>query len=94
MYSMPRLINENSVMQRVNVPVTRFDSGLLAIDRSAGYCYSMNATTTRVWDLLAEPQPVSFLCEALCKDFQVEDATCLAEVVSLLTDMERAGLVH
>jgi hypothetical protein len=66
----------------------------LAIDERAGYCYSLNISAGRVWDLMPSPVAVSVICSALCTEFSVDRESCLRDVSELLDTMRAAGLVR
>jgi hypothetical protein len=65
----------------------------LAIDERAGYCYSLNVSAGKVWDLMLSPVSVSVICSALCAEFSVDPEICLHDVSELLDAMRAAGLV-
>jgi len=84
----------NSIVQRAkDVPFSQLDDELLAIDAQAGYCYSMNESAGRVWELIETPVPVSTVCARLRQEYVVDGATCLDQVVALLQGLCDAGLV-
>lgn len=87
-------LTAQTVIQRgKNVPFSQLDDELLAIDAQAGYCYSLNETAGRVWDLMAVPLPIKAICAQLCQEYTVDEATCLREVIALLQGLGEAGLV-
>lgn len=67
---------------------------MLAIDAKAGYCYSMNESALRVWDLIADPTPVDGVCARLLREYAVEPDVCRREVIELLQNLLDAGLVR
>ena len=88
-------IDPNSIVKRAkDVPFSRLDDEMLAIDSQAGYCYSLNKTAGRIWELIAAPVSVKDLCAALQKEFDVDEETCRNEVVSLLRELAGTGLVE
>jgi hypothetical protein len=66
---------------------------MLAIDERAGYCYSMNPSAARIWELIPNPTPISAICDVLCKEFGVDQRQCQEDVVDFLGTMADAGLV-
>jgi hypothetical protein len=66
---------------------------MLAMDERAGYCYSMNASATRIWDLIAKPASVGSICAALRSEFAVDTETCHRDVSEVLLALREAGLV-
>ena len=88
-------INSASIVKRgKDIPFSQLDDELLAIDAQAGYCYSLNASAGRVWELIATPMSVGAVCAQLRQEFAVDEATCLREVLALLQGLSVAGLVQ
>jgi hypothetical protein len=77
-----------------DIPCSRLDGDLLAIDEQGGYCYSMNASAARVWELVATPTAVADVCAVLCGEFEVDQETCMRDVSAILAAMLEAGLVN
>jgi len=69
------------------------DSELVGLHVETGTCYGFNLPATRIWALIEEPKTVSAICDALLDEFEVDLATCQAEVRELLTQLEADGLV-
>lgn len=66
---------------------------IVALHVDKGQCYGMNAVASRVWALLAEPTSPEQICARLTEEFDVDAATCRAEVDALLADMDSEGLI-
>ena len=90
----PALTRSTIVKRGRDIPFSQLDHELLAIDSQAGYCYSLNKTAGRVWDLLEEPTPIEAICDRLRLQYAVDEATCLREVTELLRGMCEAKLVE
>ena len=73
---------------------TLVDGDHLTVDIQAGYCYSLNDTSHRVWELLVQPRTFGSLCAALAEEFQVAPATCQRDVSVLLGSWQAEGLVR
>lgn len=76
------------------MPEALVGEGLLTIDRASGYCYGLNATGAIVWALLEQPIAVENICEKLTQRYDVDAATCEQQVLTLLGEMETAGLIE
>lgn len=88
-------IHSATIVQRAkDVPFSQLDDELLAIDAQAGYCYSLNESAGRVWDLIAAPMSLDAICVQLCREYTINETTCLREVTTLLQDLCDAGLVQ
>jgi hypothetical protein len=73
---------------------TPLDEGMVGLNMATDKCYSMNATATRIWDLLEEPQSAAAIAAQLCAEFdgpadQIEDA-----VHSMVRSFADEGLVR
>jgi hypothetical protein len=77
-----------------DIPCSRLDDDLLAIDERGGYCYSMNASAARIWELVAAPTIVADVCTVLCGEFEVDRETCMRDLAAILAAMREAGLVN
>ena len=69
------------------------DGELVALHIENGTYYSFNETAARVWALLDRPKSVSELCATLAVEFEVDAQICASEILLLLRDLEKDGLV-
>lgn len=70
------------------------DGEMVALHVENGTCYGFNGTATRIWSMLAEPKRVSELRDALVGEYEVDPETCEAQLIDLLRELERDGLVE
>lgn len=63
------------------------------MDQRAGYCYSLNASAARIWELMCHPIPVGSICSAVCGEFEVDPETCAREISEFLQAMQDSGLI-
>lgn len=68
-------------------------SDIVALNVERGHCYGMENVTAEVWKLLERPLTIDQLCEALVASFDVDPATCAADVRALIETMTSEGLV-
>ena len=84
-----------SIAQRLpGTEFSRLDDAYLAIDSEKGYCYSLNGTAGRVWELTEQPVMLADLCLQMQREFVVEEETCQRDVFTLVTSLHKAGLVQ
>jgi hypothetical protein len=76
------------------VTFDQVDQEYYAVDSKAGYFYNMSETGNRIWELLATPQSVNALCAQLQQEYRIDAATCLQQVVQVLTKLRDAGLIQ
>ena len=65
----------------------------IMMDADQGAYYGLNATGTRLWDLLAEPIAVSRLRDQLAADFAVSPQQCEPDMIAFMEKMVTRGLV-
>jgi len=82
------------VCRTSDVVFSRLDDELLAIDAQAGYCYSMNETAGRIWELIGAPVSIGDLCSRLKTEFSVEQLLCQQEVLPLMEKLLESGLIQ
>ena len=70
------------------------DGELLGLHVEKGFCYGFNPTATRIWALIQTPRSVTDLCETLSQEFEVEPAEARPDVIALLEELKREGLVE
>jgi hypothetical protein len=92
--SAPKIHSGSVVCSIGNIPFSRLHDDLLAIDQRAGYCYSMNSSAARIWELIPNRTAVSSVCAVLCREFGVDEEQCQADVVDFLGALAAAGLVE
>jgi hypothetical protein len=88
-------IDEGCVVEAVrDVPFSRLHDELLGISQRMGYCYALNPSAARIWELIQAPVQVGEVCSALCSEFEVEPDVCYRDVVDFLFTMKTAGLIE
>ncbi len=84
-----------SLVQRTrNMEFSQLDGVYLAIDAQKGYCYSLNATGGKIWEMLTQPIRLSDICAELQGHFAVDETTCRQEVLALATTLNDVGLLQ
>ena len=69
------------------------DGEIVALNVESGTCYGFNGSATRIWSLIEQPSTVAEICAALVAQFNVEPDECRRDVVELLKELQRDGLV-
>ncbi|MFN4088980.1 MAG: PqqD family protein [Alphaproteobacteria bacterium] len=91
---MPSL-SENSVVARnpafVHVEV---DGEVVAMDPTTGTCFGLDHVGARIWALIDPPRSVDAICDTLVAEYDVDRATCVAQVLDLFRDMHAEGVVE
>jgi hypothetical protein len=90
-----RSIDEACVIEAVHdVPFSQLHDELLGISQQRGYCYALNPSAARIWELIQAPVQVGSVCAALCSEFAIEPDLCYRDVVDFLANMKTAGLIE
>lgn len=87
-------IDPATVIARRPVHASRVADELVLFDEAAGRYFATGSVGADIWDLIATPQPLSAVCAALVARYEVEPATCAAEVAGFVAEMAAAGLVE
>jgi hypothetical protein len=66
----------------------------VVVNLSSGRYYGLGTVGQRVWTLLTQPRPVHELRDAIVADFDVDPDTCADDLVTLLEQLAREGLVE
>lgn len=72
---------------------TEVDGELVALHIDNGTCYGFNSTATRIWSKIERPRLLSELTDELTSEFDVDPATCEAQLRELLDELAADGLV-
>lgn len=90
--SMP--IQLQSIVRRSPEPVSsEIDDDLVILSIERGRYYGTELVGQRIWQLLATPIRVDYLCDALVAEFTVKRATCEQEVLAFLSQLQQEGLI-
>lgn len=82
------------VERRGELIETEVDGELVALHIENGTCYGFNGTATRIWAMIEQPKRLSELTEQLTSEFDVDVATCEAQLKELLDELAADGLVE
>lgn len=67
------------------------DTVMMSIER--GEYYGVGGVGTRVWELLEKPMNLSELIAAICAEFEVDEATCQADMERFIRELMDNGMV-
>jgi len=59
-----------------------------------GMYYGLNEVGARIWSLLSEPTTVSEIRDQLEREFDVDSEQCEKDLVTLLSQLQGAGLIE
>jgi hypothetical protein len=62
---------------------------LVMMSAAKGNYIGLSSVGARIWELIETPQTAESLCDALIAEYDVDPATCRAEVDAFLTTLDR-----
>lgn len=72
---------------------TDMDGDTVMMDISHGEYYGIGGVGSRVWDLLASPVSLAEIVKTICDEFDVDEATCQADMERFVGELQGLGLV-
>jgi hypothetical protein len=73
---------------------TEIDGETVVLELARGTYFGLSEVGASIWRLLQHPRTVDEISEAIVSEYDVELERCRSDVISLLTEMERSGLVE
>lgn len=67
---------------------------LVMMSAAKGNYIGLSAVGARIWELIETPRTAESLCAALVEEYDVDPATCRAEVESFLTTLGQHNAVR
>lgn len=84
---------ETTVVRASDVLASPVDNELVMMDIERGMYYALNGVGSDIWERLAQPVRVTDLCAQLVQQYDVDRATCEADVLAVLNEMAGNGLL-
>jgi hypothetical protein len=72
----------------------RLDDGLAILQFDKGVYYGLDPVGARIWELVQEPRTVEAILAAMLDEYDVEPVRCETDLLELLSDLARHGLVE
>ena len=91
---MSEITLNSTVVRASDVLSSPVEDELVMIDLEQGAYYSLDRVGADIWSRLAEPQAVAALCAQLMQRYEVDQATCEADVLAVLNEMAENGLLQ
>ena len=87
------MLNDTDIAARAsNKVAAEMGDEAVILDIESGLYFQLTKSAARIWGLLDAPMTVAILCEKVEAAFEVDSATCRAEVVEFLELMRSKGL--
>ena len=85
---------DSKVRQHDEALSTELEGRMVMMSVEHGEYFGANELGTRLWTLLESPRTVSELCRAIEAEYEVEPATCEADVLAYLQELLGKGLIR
>lgn len=89
---MPFDANTRVVASSAQVSVT-FEQEVVILQTDAGLYFGLDDIGTRIWELVAEPVRLGDIVRSLTARYDVSEAQCLSDVVTLCEALAGRGLL-
>ena len=70
------------------------DGEVAILNLKSSLYFGLDAVGVAVWDKLSEPRQVSQICQVITDQFDVSEQRCQADVIVLLSELNKAGLIE
>ncbi len=81
------------VVVSANQVSTTLGEEAVILGADAGQYFGLNEVGARIWELVQQPVSVSSIRDTLCSEYDVAPEQCERDVVELLNELSRNGLV-
>jgi len=78
----------------MDLVASELDGETVVMSLARAAYYGLDATSQRIWNLIAQPCRVADLCDILVSEYAVERETCEQEVCAFLSELNKEGLVR
>lgn len=87
-------IGLNSVVSAASGQVSsELADEVVILDLESGVYHGLNSVAARVWGLIQDPATVRAVRDQMIAEFEVEARRCESDLLRLLQELQRAGLV-
>jgi len=87
-------VNADTIITRGQKHVeTVADGEVVLMHIDTGRFFTLSGTGRRAWELMAEPTSVDAIVARLTDEYDVDDATCRAEIFALCRQLEAGALI-
>lgn len=76
-----------------DVIATDMDGDLVMMSIARGEYFGIGGAGPRVWEMLEKPTSLAALVAGLCAEFEVDEATCEADIRAFLAELQEHDLV-
>ncbi|NBD18698.1 MAG: PqqD family peptide modification chaperone [Cyanobacteria bacterium] len=79
------LTPETLIVATQTAVMAELGSEAIVLDTASGNYYGFkNEVSTRIWQLIQQPTPISKICEAIYTEYEIDLAQCKSDVLNFL----------
>ena len=86
-------LNGLRLKRRTGVQSRLVEGEMIVLDREHDLIHQFNRTATFIWDHCDGQHSTSEIADAVCENFEVDEATAIKEVIETLERLQNLGLV-
>ncbi len=90
---MTSLTPETSLIRNPDLIATDMDGDTVMMSIERGEYFGIGGVGSRVWELLAQPVSIVQLTDTICAEYEVDAATCQADMDKFAHELLQNGLV-
>lgn len=88
------LSTSTRIMRDPDIIATDMDGETVMMSIEQGQYYGLSGIGPFLWDLLVEPMSIEQLCKQVLQAFDVDEATCQADVPAFVDDLLEKGVLR
>ena len=88
------LLLSTAVMRDPDIIATDMDGETVMMSIEQGSYYGLSGVGPFLWEQLAEPLSVEELCRRVLEEFEIDQATCQADVSAFVDDLLEKGVLR
>lgn len=85
--------NDDTLQRNTELLSSKIDTETIMMNMHDGNYYGLNEVAGRIWEILEKKMTFRELIAALMNEFDVDEATCSADVTSFLVKLEEKKLI-
>lgn len=85
---------ESVIVRASSVVDAEVDGEVVAMSVVKGTLYGLDPIASRIWNMIAVPTRLGDLCTNLVAEYDVDAETCARDVLALLRDLHREGVIE
>ncbi|MGZ8158157.1 MAG: lasso peptide biosynthesis PqqD family chaperone [Methylobacter sp.] len=90
---MKLLTIDTQIFQNPELVAANMDGDLVMMSIERGEYFGIGGVGPRIWELLAEPNTIGQLVDAICAEYDINETTCQADIIAFVEQLLTNELV-